>query len=552
MAADGYVIGVDFGTDSVRSLVVNTADGQEAATSVVNYPRWKDGKYCEPEKNQFRQHPLDYLESMEACIRQSLEKVSADVRKTIRGISVDTTGSTPAPMDARGKILAERPEFADNPNAMFILWKDHTAIQETDDINHAARNWGGEDFTRYEGGVYSSEWYWSKILHVLRNDAAVREAAHTWIEMCDWVPAVLSGITDPADICRSRCAAGHKAMWHESWGGLPAEEFLTGVDPLLAGLRDRMYTETVTADAVAGRLSTEWAKRLGLEAGVAVGAGAFDAHMGAVGAGIEVHSMVKIIGTSTCDIVLTPADELENKVIKGICGQVDGSVVPGYIGLEAGQSGFGDVYAWFSDLLAWPVKHVIRDMKLAEEIQDAVLPELTRQAQSLPLEETGVLALDWLNGRRTPFADQRMNGAITGLRLGTNAPRIFRSLVEATAFGARAINECYETQGVSIREIIAIGGISKKSDFIMQILADVLNRRIRVAGSDQACALGAAMCAAAAAGLYESVEEAQTHMNSGYVKEFTPDANRAKIYDRLYGKYRELGDFTETFLTREA
>ncbi len=552
MATDEYVIGVDFGTDSVRSLIVSAADGQEVATSVVNYPRWRDGKYCEPGKNQFRQHPLDYLESMETCICRSLKEVSEDVCNVIRGISVDTTGSTPAPMNAQGKILAELPEFADNPNAMFILWKDHTAITETDDINHAARNWGGEDFTRYEGGVYSSEWYWSKILHVLRNDTAVSAAAHTWIEMCDWVPAVLSGITDPAAICRSRCAAGHKAMWHGSWGGLPAEEFFTRVDPLLAGLRDRMYSETVTVDAKAGALSKEWAQRLGLEPGIAIGAGAFDAHMGAVGAGIEAHSMVKIIGTSTCDIVLTPADDLKDTVIKGICGQVDGSVVPGYIGLEAGQSGFGDVYAWFSDLLAWPVNHVIQDPKLAEEIQNAVLPELTRQAESLPLEETGILALDWLNGRRTPFADQRMKGVFMGLTLGTDAPRIFRSLVEATAFGARAINECYESQGVAIREIIAIGGISKKSDFVMQILADVLNRRIRVAGSDQACALGAAMCAAAAAGLYGSVEEAQKHMNSGYVKEFTPDAERTKMYDRLYGKYMELGKFTQTFLTREA
>jgi L-ribulokinase len=552
-AHDGYVIGVDSGTDSIRSLIVDASTGEEFSTDVFYYPRWTEGKYCAPERNQFRHHPLDYLEGLEVTIRNCLEDVPKRVRKRIKGISVDTTGSTPCMVDREGNPLSLSAEFSDNPNGMFILWKDHTAVRETDEINRLAKTWGGEDFTRYEGGVYSSEWFWSKILYVFRNDDRIREATFSVVELCDWIPAVLTGNTDARTIKRSRCAAGHKAMWHESWNGLPSEEFLVELDPLLKGLRGNLYRETLTADKNAGRLCEEWAVRLGLDEDVTIGIGSFDAHMGAVGAGIEPYTLVKIMGTSTCDIMVVKNEEMGDRSIEGICGQVDGSVIPGMVGLEAGQSSFGDVYAWFKNLLMWPTIQTINDSQftgdvqelLAEELDSKIISMLEKEATSIPISETGLIAVDWLNGRRTPDANQSLRGAISGIYLGTTAPSMYKALVEATAYGARSVNDCYESQGVEIREIIGIGGISKKSDFVMQILADVLDRPIKICNTEQACALGAAMCAATAAGLYDTVEEARDAMNSGFSKEFTPDPANAAIYDGLYERYCSFGKFVE-------
>lgn len=545
-----YVIGLDFGTDSVRAILVNVETGEEEASSVAYYKRWSEGKYCDPGRNQFRQHPLDYLEGMEEAIKGALKGHSEDIAEQVVGIGVDTTGSTPCAVDKEGIPLALLDEFKDNPNAMFILWKDHTAVKEAEEINKLAKSWGGEDFTKYEGGVYSSEWFWAKILHVLREDEKVREAAFSWVEHCDWIPAVLSGETDPLTIKRSRCAAGHKAMWHEKWGGLPDEEFLVKLDPLLKGVKKNLYTETYTSDEKAGELSEEWAERLGLKPGIAIAVGAFDAHMGAVGGGIVEKALVKIMGTSTCDIIVAPDEVIGDKLIGGICGQVDGSVIPGTIGLEAGQSAYGDVYAWFKDLLSWPLDSILPEIEgidpsVAEKIKDKILIKLTEEASKLEIEETGLLALDWLNGRRTPYADQTLKGAIIGLTLGSTAPKIFRALVEATAFGAKAINEQFIKEGVEIDQVIALGGISQKNDFVMQITADILNKPIKVATSEQTCALGAAMFGAVAAGIYDTVEEAQEKMGSGFSKTYYPDKENAEKYQKLYKKYLLLGETLE-------
>jgi L-ribulokinase len=337
-------------------------------------------------------------------------------------------------------------------------------------------------------------------------------------------------------------------MWHPSWNGLPPETYLVKLDPLLKGIREHLYTETFTSDQPFGHLSPEWAKKVGLSTDVIVGVGAFDAHMGAVGAGIKSYSLVKIIGTSTCDVLVAPKTDIKDKTIQGICGQVDGSVIPNLIGLEAGQSGFGDVYAWFKNLLMWSVQEFIEDPKLATHIEDKIMAQLTAKAKAIPLDATSVLAIDWLNGRRTPNANQALKGAITGLNLGSDAPRIFRSLVEATAFGARAINECFEKQGIEIKEVIGIGGVAKKSEYVMQILADVLEKSIKVAASDQTCALGAGMCAAVAAGLYPTIEAAQQKMSAGFTKTYTPNPTMAEHYRPLYQKYRQLGDFLEKSL----
>lgn len=350
-----YVLGVDFGSDSVRALVVDAGTGEELADFVAEYNRWGQGLYCDPAANQFRHHPRDYLEGLEACITGALAQLSPEAAQNVVGIGVDTTGSTPGPVDKAGTPLALLPQFEDNPNAMFILWKDHTAVAEAEEINELAKGWGGPDYTKYSGGIYSSEWFWAKILHTLRKDAAVREAAYSWVEVCDWIPALLTGRQNPKVMKRSRCAAGHKAMWHAEWGGLPSDEFLARLDPLLAGLRERLYEETYTSDHRAGELTREWAEKLGLPAGIPVAVGALDAHMGAVGGGISANTLVKIMGTSTCDMMVAAYEELADKTVAGICGQVDGSIIPGMIGLEAGQSAFGDVYAWFRRILAWPI-----------------------------------------------------------------------------------------------------------------------------------------------------------------------------------------------------
>ncbi|CEP66835.1 L-ribulokinase [Moorella glycerini] len=553
------VIGVDFGTDSVRAVVVDAATGEEQASEVAYYRRWAAGKYCDPARNQFRQHPLDYLEGLEAAVKGALAKLPPGAAQLVAGIGIDTTGSTPGPVDADGRPLALREEFSENPNAMFILWKDHTAVQEAGEINHAARHWGGTDFTKYEGGVYSSEWFWAKILHILRHDPAVRAAAYSWVEHCDWIPALLTGTENPRLLKRSRCAAGHKAMWHEEWGGLPPEEFLVRIDPLLQGLRDRLYSKTYNAATRAGNLTPAWAERLNLPPGIAVAVGAFDAHIGAVGGGITPGTLVKIMGTSTCDIMVAHKETIGDKLIGGICGQVDGSVIPGLIGLEAGQSAYGDVYAWFKDLLTWPLEAILPETslvnretgeKLQEEIEGRLLQCLSEEAARINAGETGLLALDWLNGRRTPYADQTLKGAITGLTLGTTAPKIFRALVEATAYGARAINDRFMEEGIEIKEVIALGGIARKNDFAMQVLADVLAMPIKVAASDQTCALGAAMFGAVAAGLYPVVEAAQEKMGCGFAKTYTPDPENAARYRELYRDYLTLGMVLEDHLRK--
>ena len=512
------------------------------------FPRWTEGRYCDPAANRFRQHPLDHLEGLEAAVRAALAQAPPRTADRIVGITADTTGSTPGPVDRAGTPLALLPELADDPDAMFVLWKDHTSVAEAEEINHVARTWGGEDVTKYVGGVYSSEWFWAKMLHILRDNPRVRDAAFSWVEHCDWITAVLTGTTDPLAMKRSRCAAGHKAMWHASFGGLPPTAFLTRVDPLLAGLRERLYAETWTSDVAAGTLVPEWASRLGLRTDVTVGVGAFDAHLGAIGGEIEPYVLCKVMGTSTCDMLVAPLEEMGDTLVRGICGQVDGSILPGMLGMEAGQSAFGDVYAWFRDLLAWPLVRSGAagiDGDVLRRLVDGIVPALSEAAAALPPDAAGAVALDWLNGRRTPFADQALKGALAGLNLGSDAPRVFRALVEATAFGAKSIVDRFRVEGVPIRGVIALGGIPKKSPFVMQTVCDVLDMPIRVARAEQTCALGSAMAAATAAGVHADVPASQRAMGRGFETEYRPDPNRTAAYRALYERYEQLGGFVE-------
>lgn len=558
MVTGNYVLGLDFGTDSVRTIVVDARDGSAVGSAVTAYPRWSRGLYCDAVAHRFRQHPLDHLESMESSIRGALAAAGPSIAAQVRGIAVDTTGSTPVLADAAGRPLALTAGFEDDPDAMFVLWKDHTSVAEAAEINQLARSWGGVDYTQFEGGVYSSEWFWAKALHILKANGAASRAAVTVLEHCDWVPIVLTGTDDLRKVKRSRCAAGHKAMWHRSFDGYPSDEFLAQLHPRLPALKATFGAKTYTADVAFGPLSADWARRLGLSEEVVVSVGAFDAHMGAVGGNIRPHHIVKVMGTSTCDIIVGPRAAGAEQLVAGICGQVDGSVLPDVIGYEAGQSAFGDVYAWFKDLLSWPLEAILPSVpglapdaaaSLAQAISDRIIPELEKAALAVPPSTSGVLALDWLNGRRTPDADQRLKGAIAGLDLGSDAPRIYRALVEATAFGARAIVDRFRSQGVRIDAAIAIGGIPRRSPFVMQVMADVLDMAIEVPSGEQPVALGAAMFAATAAGLYPRIEDAQRAMSAAVEITYHPDRDRATLYASLYRDYMALGAFVEKQLT---
>jgi L-ribulokinase len=548
-----YVFGVDFGTDSVRSLLVNALNGEEIATSVFYYPRWKNQLFCHPRLNQFRQHPLDYLEGLTYTIKTCLQGLSEEIVQNIKGISIDTTGSTPVAVDESGTPLSLLPEFADNPNAMFILWKDHTSIEEAEAINNYNRQ-SNIDYLQYVGGIYSSEWFWAKLLHILKTDEKIRSNIASFVEHCDWIPFVLTGGKSLKNLKRGICAAGHKALWSESFDGYPPNDYFAAIDPLLDGFTEKLHQNIYSTDSVAGKISPEWSEKLGLPLDVTIGMGAFDAHVGAVGGQIEPYYLSKVMGTSTCDMMVVSAKELNNKCVKGICGQVKGSILPGLYGLEAGQSAFGDVYAWFKNLLLKPSLQIIEESAMLSEDQKKVLihsldsnllHKLSQQADEIPLEVSSTLAIDWLNGRRTPDAEQRLEGAMSHLNLGTEASHVFRALVEATCFGSKAIVERFIQEGIPVKGIIGLGGVAKKSPFIMQMLADVLNMPIKVHKSEQTCALGAAMFAATAAGIYSQVEHAMQAMGTGFEKTYYPNQEKVDLYQNRYQKYLSLGNYLE-------
>ena len=553
-----YVIGLDYGTDSVRAMLIDTDNGQEIASNVCYYKRWKNKEYCDASLNQFRQHPLDHIEGLETTIKYVIKNSNVEASQ-IKSICIDTTGSSPVPVTEAGIPLALTKGFENNPNAMMVLWKDHTAINEANEINELDANWGGENVTKYVGGIYSSEWFWAKILHIARTDEAVKKAAYTWLEHCDLMTYLLIENKDLKSLKRSRCAAGHKAMWHNDWDGLPPENFLEKLDPYLAQLRPKLYNETFTSDVVAGNLSAEWAERLGLTTDTIIAVGTFDAHSGAVGAKIDEHTLVRVMGTSTCDIIVSSEAEIGNKTVRGICGQVDGSVLPGYIGLEAGQSAFGDVLAWYKELLLWPTTTLLEDstilsfdekQALKEEIEDKLILKLTEEAQKIPLSESIPISLDWINGRRTPDANQEVKSAITNLSLGTKAPHLFKSLVNSICFGSKKIVDRFEEEGVRIDTVIGIGGVAKKSPFIMQTLANVLNKTIKVAKSEQAPALGAAIYAAVAAGIYPNVIEASKKMGSDFESEYFPQLDQVAAYNKLYLGYEKLSAFVDPTINK--
>jgi L-ribulokinase len=529
-----FTIGLDFGTNSVRAVVVDCADGGTVGTHVFDYPSGEDGILLDPRDHHLaRQHPGDYLAGLERSVLGALRDAEGEPgfsRDAVIGIGVDTTGSTPLPIDAHAQPLGLEPGWENNLAAHAWLWKDHTGAEEAAAITAMAEAHAPE-YLAVIGGTYSSEWFWSKIWRCLKVAPDVFEAADSWVELADYIPAVLTGARQPSEIVRGVCAAGHKAMYSRSWGGLPSEEFRSRLDPRLAQLRGRLYQEAFPPDRPAGSLATRWAGTLGLPDGIAVAIGAFDAHYGAVGAGIQTGTLVKIIGTSTCDIAVVPGAE-EPEDVPGICGIVDGSVMPTYYGLEAGQSAVGDILRW------WVEEVCEGDGGLHEE--------LSAQAARLTPGEPGLLALDWNNGNRTVLVDPRLTGLLIGQTLHTNRAEVYRTLIEATAFGARAIVERFSEYGIPVDRVVNCGGIAEKNNLFMQIYADVLGRPMLIAGSPQTPALGSAISASvaagAAAGGYDTFEAAQEAMTSLKETRFQPDPEAHAVYNELYGMYLELHD----------
>ena len=530
-----YAIGLDFGTNSCRSVIINVDNGDELSTSVYNYPSGELGIITDKsDPNVARQNPQDYIQGLEQIIKESLEGASnsfSDFNSDqIIGIGVDTTGSTPIPVDDKCRPLSLNDKFKDNINAMVWLWKDHTSHEEAEEITKLAREERPEYLDRC-GGTYSSEWWWSKILHLKRIDPEVFRAAHTYVEHCDYIPALLSGISDPSQIKRSICAAGHKAMYSESWGGLPDKEFLGLLDPELCELLDRLYDKVYTSDQVAGKLSAEWSSKTGLTEGIPIAVGAFDCHMGAVACGVKEGVFTKILGTSTCDIAVMPdSKKIEN--IPGVCGVVNGSVLPEHYGIEAGQSAVGDIFLWLVNNLVPESYGSSSDEKFIkmEEMMSGSAPG-----------STGLLALDWNNGNRTILVDVRLSGVLVGQTLHTKAHEIYRAYIEATAFGALTIINRIEQYGVPINEIVTTGGLAVKNHTLMQIYADVLNRPLKVALSDQTCAVGAAIFGASCGSNYK-ISDLQKNCSKVRERVFEPKLENVHVYKDLYKLYMHLHD----------
>ncbi len=554
-----WVIGVDFGTASVRGLLIDAENGKELFSSEAAYIRWEKGLYCDPSKNKYRQHPLDYIEGLISVTTAISEFCGKEKIRNIKSISFDTTGSTPGPVGKDGQPLALLPDFADNPNAMFYLWKDHTAINEAEEINrHNAKN--KLDLLKNVGGVYSSEWFWAKLIHAFRKDEDVYNATANWVEHCDWIPFLLTGGQQHDQIKRGSCAAGHKALWSNELSHLEVLGFMQKIEPKLKKFVQPLFNEVFPATLAAGTLTAEWAGKLGLSPDTLVGIGTIDAHAGAVGGGIEKGKLLKVMGTSTCDMMVVPKDELNNISIKGISGQAEDSIIPNMIGLEAGQSAFGDGFDWFTKLITSPTLNIIENceflsaadrVKVKNEIESTIFKELENDLSKINFDLNSPQALEWLNGRRTPDNNPNLKASFFNIDLSTKSPHLYLALIEATCFGARRIVETFTSQGLKIEGIIGLGGIAQKSPFIMQFMADGLQKPIEVHASLNTCALGSAMYASVVAGIHETVAKSQKAMGSGLSTTYFPDKIRGSLMEQRYQIYLQRGMIEEDFLHNE-
>lgn len=553
-----YVIGVNFGDESACAIVVDACNGHIVSSANKLYPRWKKGMYCEPAKGQYRQHPQDYIDVLVDSVREALSKCDETTVKNIVGIGFDTIGSTMAFTDNRGVPLALLPEFAENPNAMFIIWKDNTARKETEEIRELTKT-KDNYFDPNNDWERVPERYWANVMRVLREDKDISEKAHAIIDFCEWLPALLTGATTFDSIIGSKHAFLANAIGQKMRDNGFAIEMLDNLEPKMSKFYGHRPKETKTADKSVGRITKEWSERLGLPENVEVAGGTYGYYAGAIGAGIRPNAMLRVIDTSTCDIIVSGRDEVGDNLAQGICGQIDDSVIPGMVGLEAAQSAFGDIYDWFKSVLEFPLTNILMDSSLiSEEVKAEVIAEcsskilgyLTVEAGKISPEESGLVATDWMKGRRSPDFNGKLTGTITGLTLKTTAPMIYRALVEATAFGSRALVERFRREGVRIDSIIGMGEVAVNSPFVMQIMSDVLNLPVKICNVEQAGALGAAIFASVASGVYSKVQEATEKMNGGFSRIYVPNEQNVEIYNNLYARYLAIGKFSESNLSK--
>ncbi len=544
-SSPSLVAGVDYGSDAVRVSVLDTASGRTVLTVSRAYPRWAAGLYCDPRSHRFRQHPLDHLETLEACFAEIADALGDGA---IGAIAVDATGSTPAPVDERGTPLALRPEFADDPDAMFWLWKDRTSAQEAGIIDRELSR-ANPDHTMFQG-VYSSEWWWAKILRAVTTNDRVRERASSWIEHSDWIPNLLVGHDDVSRFERNSCAAGHKALYSERLGGMVPRHVLEQIHPALVRVHDTFHAPPLPAGSRVGTLAPEWAERLRLTTDTVVGMGSLDAHAGGVGAGIDAHSLVKVMGTSTVDLFLTSYEAIEGRDLRQLCGIAEDSIVPGHLGGETSQAAFGDLFAWFSRILAWPLDAVLVPelrARLGDEEADALRARTMHsmlaalEADAVTRAPSDIVALDWVNGRRYPDVDESASAALVGLRIGHDAVDVYRSLVQAAVLGSKAIYEGLANEGICFDRVILVGGIAKKSPYICQSMADALKTDVLVCQENEVCAAGAAMYAATAAGHFPSLADAQEHLRGPFAAGYSPSEEGMARLDDAFVQYRAVG-----------
>ena len=532
-----YSIGVDFGTLSARALLVEVETGREVATSVYEYENGVIDEYLPTSGEKLPpdwalQDPRDYLTALETTVPSVISKSGVNPEDVI-GLGTDFTACTMLPIDKNDNPLCLTPEWENNPHAWVKLWKHHAAQPEANKINEIAEKLGCNFLQRY-GGKTNSEWFFAKALQILNEAPEVYNAADRFIEAGDWLNLQLTGVET-----RNACAAGYKAMWEKA-SGFPPNEFFKALDPAFEHVVDEKMCRNITpvGDKV-GELTPAMAAKIGLKPGIAVSASIIDAHVAVPAATVTREgAMVAIMGTSTCHMVLAKQPE----IVEGMCGYVEDGILPGFFGFEAGQSCVGDHFAWFVDNCVPASYH-----KEAKDRGINLHALLCEKAAKLKPGESGLLALDWWNGNRSVLVDADLTGMILGMNLNTKPEEVYRALVEATAYGTNIIIDAFQSSGVTVDQIVACGGLAERNEMLMQIYADVTNREFKIAASPQACALGAAMWGAVAAGKarggYDNIADAAEKMARVKDKTYKPISENHAVYAELFAEYKKLHDY---------